>query len=69
MDYLSWTDDIDEFFDRPEFRNADKTALVGGEASALARRKLGEHGWRVVLRAPYEGAPKYPAGRFTRTER
>ncbi|WP_330888103.1 hypothetical protein [Rudaea sp.] len=69
VDYLSWTADIDEFFDRPEFKAADKTALVGGEASALAQRKLRERGWRLVQRAPYAGAPKYPAGTFTRTTR
>ena len=60
VDYLSWTSDMDEFFDRPEFRAATKTALIGGEASALAQRKLNELGWNFVLRAPYDGAPKYP---------
>ena len=69
VDYLSWTADIDEFFDRPEFKTADKTALVGGEASPLVQRKLGERGWRLLQRAPYEGAPRYPTGRFTRTAR
>ena len=61
VDYLSWTSDMDEFFDRSEFRTATKTALIGGEASALAQRKLSERGWNIVLRAPYDGAPKYPA--------
>lgn len=61
VDYLSWTADMDEFFDRAEFRGASKTVLIGGEATALARRKLAERGWRIVLRAPYDGAPTYPA--------
>lgn len=69
VDYLSWTADIGEFFDRPEFKSADKTALVGGEASALVKRKLRERGWRLVERAPYDGAPKYPPGEFTATAR
>lgn len=69
VDYLSWTADIDEFFTRPEFGSGSKTVLIGGEASALARRKLGERGWRLVQRAPYDGAPRYPAGRFTGTAR
>lgn len=60
VDYLSWTADIDEFFERPEFRTTSKTVLVGGQASALAQRKLRERAWTVVLQAPYEGAPKYP---------
>jgi len=60
VDYLSWTSDMDEFFDCPEFRTATKTALIGGEASALAQRKLNELGWNFILRAPYDGAPKYP---------
>jgi len=66
VDYLSWNRDMGEFFDRPEFAHAtDKLLLIGGEASPLARRKLAEHGWRVVLRAPYDGAPKYPSGEFS----
>jgi len=66
VDYLSWTRDMGEFFARGEFaRASDRLVLIGGEASPLARRKLAEHGWRVVMRAPYDGAPKYPAGEFT----
>ncbi len=59
VDYLSWNIDIDQFFERPEFRQAHKTVLIGGEATALAQRKLREIGWKVVLRAPYDGAPSY----------
>ncbi|MFT3792828.1 MAG: hypothetical protein QM741_17555 [Rudaea sp.] len=70
LDYLSWTADIAGFFDRAEFGSAaDKTVLIGGEASALARRKLAARGWHLVLRAPFAGAPKYPPGEFTRTVR
>ena len=61
VDYLSWSSDMGEFFRRPEFRAADKTALIGGEASILAQRELGERGWNLVLRAAYQGAPNYPS--------
>jgi hypothetical protein len=59
VDYLTWSHDIGDFFDRPEFANADKTVLIGGEASMSAQRNLTARGWSLVLRAPYEGAPKY----------
>jgi len=69
VDCLSWTAEVDEFFDRAEFKHGDRTALIGGGITALAQRRLRERGWRVVLRAPYDGAPKYPPGAFTATRR
>ena len=62
VDYLTWSHDIGGFFDRPEFANADKTVLIGGEASMLAQRNLTTRGWNLLLRAPYDGAPVYPGG-------
>ena len=62
VDYLSWTTDIDEFFNRSEFVHADKTLLIGGDVSPLALQKLGERGWQVSVRAPYKGAPVYATG-------
>lgn len=59
VDYLTWSHDIGGFFDRPEFANADKTVLIGGEASMLAQRNLTTRGWNLLLRAPYDGAPAY----------
>ena len=59
VDYLSWSHDIDDFFGRPEFKRAEKTIFIGGEASMLAQRSLTERGWSLVLRAPYDGAPAY----------
>jgi hypothetical protein len=44
VDYLSWTADIDEFFQRPKLRTPAKTILVCGEASTLAQLRLGESG-------------------------
>lgn len=61
VDYLSWTADMGDFFDRPEFVRSDKTVLIGGEITPKALRKLGERGWRVQVRAPYAGAPSYAA--------
>jgi len=65
LDYLTWSRDIGDFFDRPEFAYANKTVLIGGEASLLAQRKLTERGWGLVLRAPYAGAPDYAQGEFS----
>ena len=61
VDYLSWTSDIDAFFNRHEFVRSDKTVLVGGDVSPLALRKLGERGWQATVRAPYIGSPGYAA--------
>ncbi len=66
VDYLSWTADIDEFFARSEFAHNDKVALIGGDASPLAQKKLSARGWSLVLRAPYQGAPNYVKGEFSR---
>ncbi|HEV7491456.1 MAG TPA: hypothetical protein VGO25_11655 [Rhodanobacteraceae bacterium] len=61
VDYLSWTAEVREFFDRREFRVTNKTVLIGGGASLLARRALTERGWNIVVRAPWPGAPAYAA--------
>ena len=59
VDYLTWSHDIDAFFDQSAFSVTGKTALIGGEASMLAQRHLTERGWNLVSRAPFEGAPAY----------
>ena len=59
VDYLSWNRDIDSFFDQHAFASVDKTVLIGGEASMLVQRQLTQRGWSLVLRAPFDGAPKY----------
>jgi len=61
VDRLSWTGEVRDFLDRPEFRVVNKTLLIGGEASLQARRGLAERGWNVVVRAPWPGAPPYAA--------
>jgi hypothetical protein len=59
VDYLTWSHDIGDFFDQPAFAAKDKTILIAGEASMTTQRKLTERGWSLVMRVPYEGAPKY----------
>lgn len=65
VDYLTWTHDIGEFFDQRVFAVADKTVLIGGEASMQVQRQLTDRGWNLRLRAPYEGAPAYAENDFT----
>jgi hypothetical protein len=66
VDYLSWSHDIDEFFDQPAFRALDKTVLIAGDASLPAQRGMTRRGWNLKLRARYDGAPAYALGRFGR---
>jgi hypothetical protein len=68
VDYLTWNSDLDEFFTQPVFAVQEKSALIGGEASILAQRKLTERGWNLVLRTPFDGAPAYAQeGEFRRS--
>lgn len=59
LDWLSWTEDIGEFFAAPQFRVEDKTVLVAGEVSTSAQRALAARGWQLEWRAGYDGAPAY----------
>ena len=59
VDRLSWTPEVSGFLDRPEFRSADKTILIGGEASTQARRGLTERGWTILTRVSWPGSPPY----------
>ncbi len=59
VDRLSWTHEVRDFLDRPEFRRAKKTVLIGGNASFGARRALTFRGWNIIVRAPWPGAPPY----------
>jgi len=65
VDYLTWSHDIDDFFDQPAFDAHDKLVLIGGEASMRAQRGITQRGWSLVLRAPYEGTPAYALGDFS----
>lgn len=59
LDWLSWTEDMGEFFTATQFRVEDKTVLVGGDASTSAQRALAARGWHLSLRTPHSGAPAY----------
>ncbi len=59
VDYLSWNRHLARFLDLPDWRNGDKTVLIGGEASLLSQRNLTQRGWNLVIRARYRDAPAY----------
>jgi hypothetical protein len=65
VDYLTWTHDLGDFFDQHVFAVADKTVLIGGDASIQVQRQLTDRGWNLLLRAPYDGAPAYAQDDFT----
>lgn len=58
VDYLSWTPQVETFFDRPEFRLRDKTVLIAGQATPRVRRGLTERGWGLDLFVRWPGAPR-----------
>ncbi len=59
VDYLSWTEEIDDFFDRSEFRVERKSVLIAGAASVASRRELAERGWTVQMQLRWPGSPPY----------
>jgi hypothetical protein len=65
VDYLTWAGELGDFFDQAAFAVADKTVLIGGEASIAAQWQLTERGWSLLLRAPSDGAPAYAQNDFT----
>jgi hypothetical protein len=69
VDYLTWSHDIDGFFDQPVFRATGKTVLIAGEASMTAQRNLTDRGWNLMVRAPYQGAPAYSRSEFAASGR
>jgi hypothetical protein len=58
VDYLSWTPEVESFFDRPDFRLRDKTVLIAGQATPRVRRGLTERGWGLELFVRWPGAPQ-----------
>ena len=59
VDYLSWTEEISEFFDRSEFRVEHKTVLIAGAVSMTSRRELAARGWSVQIQLRWPGSPPY----------
>lgn len=64
VDYLTWSDDLGVFFDQSAFAVADKTVLIGGEASIAAQRQLTNRGWNLRVRAPSDAAAAYAQNDF-----
>lgn len=65
VDYLSWNSGLAQFFDQAALDGTDKVALIGGDASLLAQRKLTARGWSLRARTPFDGAPAYAQGDFS----
>lgn len=59
VDQLSWTREIAEFFDRPEFRNSHKSVLIAAAASLGSRRELSRRGWNIHTQMRWPDAPPY----------
>lgn len=59
IDHLSWTEEMQTFFDRNAVRGARRTVLVTGSISLRAQRELTERGFSLVPHLPYPGAPDY----------
>lgn len=58
VDYLAWTDEVEQFLDREEFREARKRVLVSGDATMRSQRELTRRGWSIALRAADPGTER-----------
>lgn len=61
VDYLAWTDEVEQFLDREEFRESRKRVLVSGDASMRSMRELTRRGWSIALRAADPGTERIAA--------
>lgn len=62
VDYLSWTPQIRQWFDRPGIGDRRyRTLLVSGRLSPRSERMLTRRGWSLVPHVRYAGAPPYAA--------
>ncbi|MFN3904188.1 hypothetical protein [Rehaibacterium terrae] len=62
VDYLSWTPQIRQWFDRPGIGDRRyRTLLVSGRLSPRSERMLTRRGWSLVPHVRYAGAPPYVA--------
>jgi hypothetical protein len=59
VDHLSWTAQMQRFFDQSGVAVSPRTVLVTGAISLPAQRALTERGWSMVPHLPYPGAPPY----------
>jgi hypothetical protein len=59
VDYLSWTTQMERFFDGAHVASTPRTLLVTGTISLPAQRELTQRGWSLVPHLPYPDAPPY----------
>lgn len=59
VDHLSWTPQMQRFFDGDHVDITPRTVLVTGMISMPAQRALTARGWSLVPHLPYPGAPAY----------
>lgn len=59
VDHLSWTAQMQGFFDGSVSAITPRTVLVTGAISLSAQRELTERGWSLVPHLPYPDAPPY----------
>jgi hypothetical protein len=59
VDHLSWTGQMQAFFDGGIAASTPRTILVTGAISLAAQRELTARGWSLVPHLPYPDAPPY----------
>lgn len=59
VDHLSWTRQMQRFFDGDQVSRTPRTLLVTGTISLPAQRELTARGWSLVPHLPYPDAPAY----------
>lgn len=59
VDHLSWTAQMERFFDTGHVATTPRTLLVTGAISMPAQRQLTMRGWSLVPHLPYPDAPPY----------
>lgn len=59
VDRVSWTAEMQTFFDRNALRAAQRSVLVTGAISPRAQHELTKRGFSLVPHLPYPGAPAY----------
>ena len=59
VDHLSWTGQMQRFFDQASVAVTPRTVLVTGAISLPAQRALTQRGWSLVPHLPYPDAPPY----------
>ena len=62
VDFLTWSEEIQQFFDQMPNQHGERTVLVSGSISLRAQRELTQRGFSLIAHLPYPpGAPPYAA--------